>query len=78
MPPFVPVILLAVAADLPAKPICQDARIKPVDAAGPARPHALGKEPPAQAIYTVLRSTDGCSRPVPVSDRQVGTPAPQR
>lgn len=60
-----------------AAPVCQDDKVRQVDAPSVARPHKLGDEPPAHQIFTVLRSEGGCSRPVPVSDRLVGTPAPR-
>ena len=62
------------AATAPAKPICQDTRMSFADRQ-PARltVHPLTAEPPAKVILGVLRTVDGCSRPVVVRE-DVGAP----
>lgn len=66
------ILLLLAAADDSAKLVCQPNRLQPVGGAPKAGPHKLGDEPPARQIYTVMRSENGCSTPVPVSDRVIG------
>ena len=51
-----------------AKPICQDDGIRSAQAKRPAGPHKLGEEPNADAVLTVLRTVDGCSRPVKIRE----------
>lgn len=68
-----------IASEKPAKPICQDSKLRPVAGVPKAGAHPLGQEPPAKGVRTVLRTVDGCSSPVLVSDRDHGTnPAPPR
>jgi len=62
------------AAPAAAKPVCQNADLSVTDgrAAVPAV-HPLTAEPPAKLILGVLRTVDGCSRPVVVRE-DVGAP----
>jgi hypothetical protein len=57
-----------------AKPVCQNADTSLADGQA-ARPtaHPLTAEPPAKLILGVLRTVDGCSRPVVVRE-DVGAP----
>lgn len=68
------VLLLAAAAAVPAppaaKPACQGALPQRIDARKAMRPRKLNEEPAAVPIYTVLRTEDGCTRPVPVGRRR--------
>lgn len=59
------------AAPPPAGPICPVSRIEQADAQ--QKPHIarLGEMPPAKHIIAVLRTVDGCEKPIVVSD-QVG------
>jgi hypothetical protein len=59
------------AAPSPAKPICPVSRIEQADTQ--QKPHIarLGEMPPAKHIIAVLRTVDGCEKPIVVSD-QVG------
>ena len=66
------------AADHPARADgragCANPAIEHV-AQGPSRGvHPLTHEPPAKQVLTVMRSVDGCTRPVVVRE-EVGTPA---
>ncbi len=57
------------ASERDAKPICRDAQEQLVDARDKVpRARPLNQMPPAREILTVLRSVDGCSRPVVVRD----------
>ncbi len=80
---FVAILALAAVAAAPApkpagspaaKPICQNARMSYTGEQA-ARPtvHPLTAEPPAALILGVLRTIDGCSRPVVVRE-DVGAP----
>ena len=62
------------AATAAAKPVCQNAGMSFADRQ-PARltVHPLTAEPPAKLILGVLRTVDGCSRPVVVRE-DVGAP----
>jgi len=62
------------AAPAQAKPICQNTRMSFADRQ-PARltVHPLTAEPPAKLILGVLRTVDGCSRPVVIRE-DVGAP----
>ena len=62
------------AAPAAAKPICQNVGMSFTDRQ-PAPPtvHPLTAEPPAKLILGVLRTVDGCSRPVVVRE-DVGAP----
>ena len=66
-------LLVALAAAVPtktadAKPLCQDRQTRPIAAARKGSIHPLGQEPNADAVLTVLRSENGCSRPVKVRE----------
>ena len=51
--------------------VCQDADLRKVAPdGGPPKPRTLGREPPAEAFYTVLRIENGCDRPMPVRARR--------
>jgi hypothetical protein len=68
-------LLTVAAADAPAPPpagpACQNAA--PQRTAGaPLRAHPLGREPAARAVLTVLRTADGCQRPVYANERRWG------
>ena len=57
-----------------AKPVCQNADLSIADGkAGSPAVHPLTAEPPAKLILGVLRTVDGCSRPVVVRE-DVGAP----
>ena len=62
------------AAKAAAKPVCQNGGMSFADGQ-PARltVHPLTAEPPAKLILGVLRTVDGCSRPVVVRE-DVGAP----
>ena len=62
------------AASPVAKPICQNASMSYTGEPA-ARPtvHPLTSEPPAKLILGVLRTVDGCSRPVVIRE-DVGAP----
>ena len=61
----------ATTAPPPGKPICQVSRIE--QAGTQQKPHIamLGAMPPAKHIVAVLRTIDGCEKPIVVSE-QVG------
>ncbi|MEO6215814.1 MAG: hypothetical protein ABIO86_07275 [Sphingomonas sp.] len=65
------------AAEAPtaeAKPVCQNAEVSVADDQAPSPTvHPLTAEPPAKLILGVLRTIDGCSRPVVVRE-DVGAP----
>lgn len=67
-------VLILAAAAVPAqpalKPACQEAGPQRADVKRPARPRKLIEEPAAVPIYTVQRTVDGCTRPVPVGSRR--------
>lgn len=68
---FFAVALAAAAAQNPViPPICQDVRPRAVDAPGDARPRRLDTLPPAEAYLTVMRTENGCMRPVKVSEER--------
>ena len=75
-----PVIMAAAPAPEPSpatavKPVCQNVnRSFALDREKPLRPHNLTAEPPARQILTVLRTVDGCSKPVVIRE-DVGAPA---
>ena len=52
-----------------AKPVCQNAEVSVADEPAPSpTAHPLTAEPPAKLILGVLRTVDGCSRPVVVRE----------
>jgi hypothetical protein len=62
------------AAPAAAKPVCQDSRMSSTVQRGESpRVHPLTAEPPAALILGVLRTVDGCTRPVVVRE-DVGAP----
>ncbi|MEP7007790.1 MAG: hypothetical protein ABI810_17560 [Sphingomonas bacterium] len=62
------------AATGAAKPVCQNAGMSFADRLpAPPTTHPLTAEPPAKLIPGVLRTVDGCSRPV-VAREDVGAP----
>jgi hypothetical protein len=71
-----PAMLLLIAAapasqnaPNPAKPICQNAGLlNATDPKPKAGIHPLGEEPPARQVIAVLKTVDGCSRPVVVRE----------
>lgn len=72
-------IILAALSSAPAapartvaKPICQDDRMRSVEVRRSTGPHKLSEEPNADAVLTVLRTVDGCSRPVKVRENLGG------
>ena len=68
---FLAFTLAAVGAQTPATlPICRDARPRPVDSTEGARLRRLDKLPRAEAYLTVLRTENGCIRPVKVSEER--------
>jgi len=73
MPMLLAVALTAAttAAPPPARPICPVSRIEQADAQQKPRITRLGEMPPARHIIAVLRTVDGCEKPIVVSD-QVG------
>jgi len=57
-----------------ARPICQNSRIEQAEQQrAQPRAHTLAAEPPASQILGVLRTVDGCTRPVVVRE-DVGAP----
>jgi hypothetical protein len=56
----------------PAKSICPVSRIEQADAAQSPRIALLGEMPPAKHILAVLRTVDGCEKPIVVND-EVGS-----
>jgi len=57
------------------EPVCQNSGLHQVEQRKePLRAHKLAAEPPAKEILTVLRTIDGCSKPVVVRE-DVGAPA---
>jgi hypothetical protein len=56
-----------------AKPICQNMNRSYADTQAPLIAHPLTAEPPAKLILGVLRTVDGCTRPVVVRE-DVGAP----
>ncbi|GAA0332503.1 hypothetical protein GCM10009087_48390 [Sphingomonas oligophenolica] len=80
--PVLAILALAAAAAAPApkpaapaaKPVCQNTRIPyAVQRGETPRVHPLSAEPPAALILGVLRTVDGCTRPVVVRE-DVGAP----
>ena len=66
-------LLVALASAAPAgtsdaKPLCQDTQTRPIAAKRAGGIHPLAQEPNADAVLTVLRSENGCSRPVKVRE----------
>ncbi|MBW6524582.1 hypothetical protein KZ810_13830 [Sphingomonas sp. RHCKR47] len=66
-------LLVALASAAPtrapdAKPLCQDTQTRLIAAKRKSGIHPLGQEPNADAVLTVLRSENGCSRPVKVRE----------
>ena len=51
-------------------PICQDVRPRLVETPKPDRPQRLGDLPPAEAYLTVMRTENGCIRPVLVREER--------
>lgn len=58
----------APATSFDAKPLCQDAQTRPTAGTRAGAIHPLAQEPNADAVLTVLRSENGCSRPVKVRE----------
>ncbi len=57
-----------------AKPVCQNSRMSNAVQRGESpRVHPLTAEPPAALILGVLRTVDGCSRPVVIRE-DIGAP----
>ena len=77
---IVAILALAAIAAAPApkpsapKPVCQNAGMS-FTGRQPQRPtvHPLTAEPPAKLILGVLRTVDGCSRPVVIRE-DIGAP----
>ena len=61
------ILFLSALAATPA-PVCQNKTPAPAVRAAPVRVHPLTAEPPARQILTVLRTVDGCTRPVVVRE----------
>ena len=62
------------AAEPAAKPVCQNSRLSNTEQRVESpRVHPLTAEPPAALILGVLRTVDGCSRPVVIRE-DVGAP----
>ena len=57
-----------------ALPICREARPSLVQGSTEARPRRLGELPPAQAYLTVMRTENGCIRPVLVREERARRP----
>ena len=65
------VLLAPVAAASPpdVKPVCQNVERGWAEGAGkPLRAHPLTREPNAKQILTVLRTVDGCTKPVVIRE----------
>lgn len=58
----------AVGAARLLKPACQDIQRRVAQSGQGARVHPMTQEPNTQLIQTVLRSENGCTRPVVVRD----------
>lgn len=66
------ILALAVASVVPAPadkqahaaPVCQNRQPQTVTEQAPGRAQKLNELPNADMLFTVLRSVDGCSRPV--------------
>ncbi|WP_375270363.1 hypothetical protein [Sphingomonas sp.] len=58
----------APAKTLNAKPVCQDMQTRLIAGKRAGGIHPLAHEPNADAVLTVLRSENGCSRPVKVRE----------
>lgn len=73
--PLLMALALSAATTTPqspsAEPICPVSRIEQAGAQQPPRIAQLGDMPPARHIIAVLRTIDGCEKPIVVSD-QVG------
>jgi hypothetical protein len=54
----------ALTQSLAALPICRQAKPTPVESSDRARLKRLDKLPPAEAYLTVMRTENGCIRPV--------------
>lgn len=52
----------------PARPICLTSRIEQAEARQAPRIARLGEMPPAKHIAAVLRTVDGCQKPLVISD----------
>jgi len=68
----------AAAADRPltesSKPVCQNPTATLVDGKAPrAGVHPLNQEPAAKQVLTVMRTVDGCAKPVVVRE-EIGRP----
>lgn len=66
-------LLVALAGAAPAKisdakPVCQDKQARLIASERRGTIHPLAHEPNADAVLTVLRSENGCSRPVKVRE----------
>ena len=80
--PIVAILALATVAATPvpkqappaAKPVCQNSNLRNAElGTAPLGAHRLSAEPPADQILTVLRTIDGCTRPVVIRE-DVGAP----
>ncbi len=60
----------ALAQSQAALPICGQTKPTPVDVSEQARPKRLDKLPPAEAYLTVMRTENGCIRPVKVREER--------
>jgi hypothetical protein len=67
---FFALALAAATQPSMAPPICRDARPRPVDVAEAARLRRLDKLPLAEAYLAVMRTENGCIRPVKVSEER--------
>lgn len=66
-------LLVALAGAAPAttpnaKSVCQDAQTRVIAGKRAGGVHPIAQEPNADAVLTVLRSENGCSRPVKVRE----------
>ena len=57
-----------------ALPICREARPSLIQDRAQARPRRLGELPPAQAYLAVMRTENGCIRPVLVREERARRP----
>jgi len=51
-------------------PICGQTKPTPTDVSEKAKPKRLDKLPPAEGYLTVMRTENGCIRPVKVSEER--------
>ena len=57
-----------------ALPICREARPTPVQNGLEGRPRRLGELPPAEAYLAVMRTENGCIKPVLVREERARRP----